>query len=233
MGRPAPDPPLLTPEMTQSQWMRRVVKPAAFVLCLLPAAVMVYDAFTGGLGANPIEEVTHRTGITTITLLMVTLAVTPARTVLRIPSLVLLRRMLGLFAFFYIVLHFSTYLFDQFFSLEYIIEDIVERPYVTVGFASFLLLIPLAITSTSGWVKRLGGKRWQQLHRSVYVAAGGGVLHFLWKGKAEEQRPVVYGLILIALLGFRLWTIRRARAGRRQRAPQDIAVGAPAPVRTD
>lgn len=219
--------------MTQSQLIRRVVKPAAFVLCLLPAGKMVYDAVTGGLGANPIEEITHRTGITTITLLMVTLAVTPARTVLGIPSLVLVRRMLGLFAFFYVVSHFGIYLFDQFFSLEFVVEDIVERPYVTVGFTSFLLLIPLAITSTNGWVKRLGGKRWQQLHRLVYLAAGGGVLHFLWKGKAEEQRPIVYGLILVALLGFRLWAIRRERAGRRRRTPRDLTVAAPAPVRTE
>jgi sulfoxide reductase heme-binding subunit YedZ len=212
--------------MTQSQWIRRVIKPAAFVVCLSPAVLIVWDGFSGGLGANPIEEVTHRTGITTITLLMVTLAVTPARALLGVSSLVLLRRMFGLFAFFYVACHFGIYLFDQFFSLEFIVEDIVERPYITVGFTSFALLIPLAVTSTSGWVKRLGGRRWQQLHRLVYVAAAGGVVHFLWKVKAEEQRPVVYGLVLVALLGFRLWTIRRARARRLRRRS---SVGAPAP----
>lgn len=193
---------------------------------------MVWDGFTGGLGANPIEEVTHRTGITTITLLMVTLAVTPVRTLLGIPSLVLVRRMLGLFAFFYVFCHFCIYLFDQFFSLEFILEDILERPYVTVGFTSFVLLIPLAITSTNGWVKRLGGKRWQQLHRLVYLAAGGGVLHFLWKVKAEEQRPVVYGLVLVALLAFRLWTLRRAST-RRGRPPVRVRSPAPSPARSE
>jgi sulfoxide reductase heme-binding subunit YedZ len=218
--------------MTQSQWVRRVLKPVAFVLCLLPAALAVWDGFTGGLGANPIEEITHRTGITTLTLLMVTLAVTPARVLLDVPALVLLRRMLGLFAFFYVASHFSIYLFDQFFSLEFILEDILERPYVTVGFTSFVLLIPLAVTSTNGWVKRLGGKRWQLLHRLVYVAAAGGVLHFLWKVKAEEQRPVVYGLVLVGLLGFRLWTIRRSQK-RRRRTADEVAAPAPSPVQTD
>ncbi len=215
--------------MTQSQWIRRVIKPAAFILCLLPAALMVWDAFTGGLGANPIEEITHRTGLSTITLLMVTLAVTPLRTLLRIPSLVLMRRMLGLFAFFYVMAHFGIYLFDQFFSLEYILEDIVERPYITVGFTSFLLLIPLAVTSTNGWVKRLGAKRWQMLHRLIYFAAAGGVLHFLWKVKAEEQRPVVYGLILVGLLSFRLWTLRR-RPARRASPKREVSVAAPSPA---
>lgn len=218
--------------MTQSQWVRRVLKPAAFVLCLLPAALMVWDGFTGGLGANPIEEITHRAGLTTITLLLVTLAVTPARVLLKMPSLVLLRRMLGLFAFFYVASHFSIYLFDQFFSLEFILEDIVERPYITVGFTSFVLLIPLAVTSTNGWVKRLGARRWQQLHRLVYLAAGGGVLHFLWKVKAEEQRPIVYGFVLVGLLGFRLWMIRRSQTGRR-RTTDEVVARAPAPVRTD
>ncbi len=218
--------------MTAASWVRHVLKPVTFVVCLLPAGLMVWDGFTGGLGANPIEEVTHRTGITTITLLMVTLAVTPVRTLLGIPSLVLVRRMLGLFAFFYVFCHFCIYLFDQFFSLEFILEDILERPYVTVGFTSFVLLIPLAITSTNGWVKRLGGKRWQQLHRLVYLAAGGGVLHFLWKVKAEEQRPVVYGLVLVALLAFRLWTLRRAST-RRGRPPVRVRSPAPSPARSE
>lgn len=218
--------------MSRSQWVRRVIKPAAFVLCLLPAALIVLDAFTGRLGANPIEEITHRTGITTLTLLMVTLAVTPARVLLKMPSLVLLRRMLGLFAFFYVTSHFSIYLFDQFFSLEFILEDILERPYITVGFTSFLLLIPLAVTSTTGWVKRLGAKRWQQLHRLVYIAAAGGVLHFLWKVKAEEQRPVAYGLVLVGLLGFRLWTTRRSQT-RSHRADPKVPTPAPSAARTD
>lgn len=167
---------------------------------------MVWDGFTGGLGANPIEEVTHRTGITTITLLMVTLAVTPVRTLLGIPSLVLVRRMLGLFAFFYACLHFLTYLvLDQFFHWPSIVEDIGERPYITVGFTAFVLLIPLAATSTNAMVRRLGGRRWQALHRAVYAIGVLGVLHFLWLVKADNREPLIYAFVLALLLGYRLY----------------------------
>jgi sulfoxide reductase heme-binding subunit YedZ len=204
--------------MTQAQFIRRAIKPAVFVGALVPFALLVRDAFGGGLGANPVEEITHRTGITALTLLVLTLAVTPLRALTGIASIVLLRRMVGLFAFFYVTLHFLTYLFDQYpLSLETVVDDVAKRAYITVGFASFLLLIPLALTSTKGWVKRLGGARWQHLHRLVYVAAGGAVVHFLWKVKAEEARPVVYGLIVVALLGFRLWALRRPRRARSRR----------------
>lgn len=204
--------------MTQGQWIRRVVKPAVFVAALVPAAVLVQDTLTGGLAADPIEDITHRTGLTAITLLMATLAVTPLRRLLRLSALIQLRRMLGLFAFFYAALHFTTYLFDQTvlsgvgLSPALVAEDVAERPFVTVGFTAFLLLVPLAVTSTSGWVKRLGAKRWQRLHQLVYVAAALVVLHFLWLVKADVRRPVIYGLVLVGLLGFRLVAARRRGA---------------------
>lgn len=218
--------------MARRDWIARRLKPAVFLTCLVPVAWLAYRAFTGDLGANPIETLSRYTGDWTLRFLLIALAVTPARHLSGWAGVMRLRRMLGLFAFFYVFCHFCIYLFDQFFSLEFILEDILERPYVTVGFTSFVLLIPLAITSTNGWVKRLGGKRWQQLHRLVYLAAGGGVLHFLWKVKAEEQRPVVYGLVLVALLAFRLWTLRRAST-RRGRPPVRVRSPAPSPARSE
>ena len=200
-----------------------MLKPTVIVAALVPLGLLVWDAMTGGLGANPVEEVTHRTGITAITLLMLTLAVTPASQLLGAGWLVGFRRMVGLFAFTYAVLHFLTYLADQTLftgeglSLTVVAEDVAERPYVTVGFATFLLLVPLAVTSTRGWVKRLGGKRWQRLHRLVYVAGAGAVLHFLWLVKADTRRPALYGLALVLLLGYRL--VRRRVARRRSARP--------------
>ena len=213
--------------MTQVQFIRRVLKPAVFIIALIPAALLVRDFLQGDLGANPIEEITHRTGTWALTFLMITLSVTPVRRLLGIGALVHLRRMLGLFAFFYVSLHFLTYIvLDQFFELPAIVDDIAKRPYITVGFASFLTLIPLALTSTNRMVKRLGGRRWQRLHRLIYVAAAGGVLHFLWQVKVEESRPIIYGLILVVLLGYRIWE-QRVQARKARRAPRR---GTPAPV---
>ncbi len=213
--------------MTQVQVIRRVLKPAVFIIALIPAALLVRDFLQGDLGANPIEEITHRTGTWALTFLMITLSVTPVRRLLGIGALVHLRRMLGLFAFFYVSLHFLTYIvLDQFFQLPAIVDDIAKRPYITVGFASFLMLIPLALTSTNRMVKRLGGRRWQRLHRLIYVAAAGGVLHFLWQVKVEEPRPIIYGLILVVLLGYRIRE-QRLQARKARRAPRR---GAPAPV---
>ena len=213
--------------MTQVQFIRRVLKPAVFIIALIPAALLVRDFLQGDLGANPIEEITHRTGTWALTFLMITLSVTPVRRLLGIGALVHLRRMLGLFAFFYVSLHFLTYIvLDQFFELPAIVDDIAKRPYITVGFASFLMLIPLVLTSTNRMVKRLGGRRWQRLHRLIYVAAAGGVLHFLWQVKVEEPRPIIYGLILVVLLGYRIWE-QRVQTRRARRAPRR---GAPAPV---
>jgi sulfoxide reductase heme-binding subunit YedZ len=158
----------------------------------------------GGLGAEPVEEITHRTGWWALTLLLVTLAVTPLRRLTGWNRVIQLRRMLGLFAFLYATLHVLTYFgLDQLFDLRYIAEDIVERPYITAGFAAWLLLLPLAVTSTRGWIRRLG-KRWQRLHRLVYPAAGLAVLHFLWLVKADTREPVVFGILLILLLLLRL-----------------------------
>ncbi len=203
--------------MTQVQWVRRVVKPAAFLAAGVPFALLVYDILGGGLGANPIEEITHRTGFWTLTLLTITLSITPARKVLRLNALILLRRMFGVYAFFYACLHFTMYALDRAvfsglgLTLGAVVEDVAERPYVTVGFTAFVLLIPLAITSTKGWVKRLGGKRWQKLHRLVYVSAVGGVLHFWWLVKADTRRPMIFGAVLLVLLGYRvgMWWKKR------------------------
>jgi sulfoxide reductase heme-binding subunit YedZ len=158
-------------------------------------------------------------------LLLATLSVTPIRRVTGFGAIVQLRRMIGLFAFFYALCHFSIFLvFDHSFSLSRIVEDVVKRPYITVGFTSLTLLLPLALTSTRGWIKRLGGKRWNSLHRLVYVAAAGGVLHYLWLVKADVRRPVAFGLVLVVLLAMRLVkrssqpssATPRAMAGKRQ-----------------
>lgn len=195
--------------MPQGQWVDRVLKPVAFVLCLVPAAWLLVDFLRDNLGANPIEEITHRTGDWALRLLLATLAVTPLRRLTGLNALIRLRRMLGLFAFLYVCLHFSTYLvLDQFFAVAAIAEDVAKRPYITVGFTAFCLLIPLAITSTKGWVQRLGGKRWSALHRLIYVAGAGGVLHYLWLVKGDQATPVYYAAILVVLLAYRVWAGR-------------------------
>jgi len=214
--------------VTQVQWMDRVVKPLTFALCLVPAGLLLADFLRDNLGANPIEEITHRTGDWTLRLLLVTLAVTPLRRITGLNSLIRMRRMLGLFAFAYAVLHFSTYVvLDQFFALDAIVEDVAKRPYITVGFTAFCLLIPLAVTSTKGWVRRLGGKRWGTLHRVIYVAGAGGVLHYLWLVKGDQPAPVYYAAILVVLLAYRVWD-GRARPSRSQ-GPA-VAPQASAPV---
>ncbi len=177
------------------------------------------NALRGTLGANPVEYITHFTGLTALTFLLITLSVTPARRLSGVSGLIQLRRMLGLYAFFYALLHFAMYSLDQTYlsgtglSLAAIGEDIAKRPYITVGFTAFLMLIALASTSTNGMVRRLGGKRWRRLHQLVYVAAALGVLHFLWLVKADVRQPATYGLVLVGLLSFRLvrQRVRRAR----------------------
>jgi sulfoxide reductase heme-binding subunit YedZ len=194
--------------------LRLVVKPLLWVLCLTPAAILARDALTDGLGVNPIEEVTHRTGRWALILLLATLSVTPVRRLTGWHQAVQLRRTLGLFSFAYAVLHFLAYIvLDQFFAFGYIIEDIAERPYITVGFAAFLLLIPLAATSTTRAIRRLG-RNWSRLHRLVYAAAVLGVLHFLWLVKAPAiGRPLRYAAVLALLLGLRVaFRLRRRPA---------------------
>ena len=189
------------PSAKQIAW----IKAAVFAACLIPFARLGLRAWQYQLGANPIEYITRATGWWTLTLLMITLAVTPARKLLSQPWLLRLRRMLGLFAFFYASLHFTTYIWlDQFFDLNDIAKDVVKRPFITVGFTAFGLLIPLAATSTNAMVKRLGAKRWQWLHRAVYAIAVLGVTHFLWLVKKDIREPLVFIAILACLLGFRL-----------------------------
>ena len=199
--------------MTQIQWIRWVAKPVLFVLCLVPLAWLVWDGVTNNLGANPVETVRRYTGDWTLRFLLIALTVTPLRRLTGWHVVVRLRRMLGLFAFFYACLHFVSYIWlDQFFMWDAIIEDILDRPYITVGVAAFLLLIPLAATSTNGMVRRLGGRRWQRLHQLVYVIAVLGVIHFLWLVKSDISEPVIYGAILALLLGFRLFWHLRGRS---------------------
>jgi sulfoxide reductase heme-binding subunit YedZ len=189
------------------------LKSLLFALCLMPAARLVWLGLDDGLGANPIEFVIRSLGTWTLTLLLVTLAITPLRRLTGLNALIRLRRMLGLFAFFYASLHFLAYVgLDQFFDFRQILADIVKRPYITVGFTSFVLLIPLAVTSTNAMQRRLGGRRWQQLHRLVYAIAAGGVVHYLWLVKKDVTEPVLYALVLILLLGLRLWWQRRPAA---------------------
>lgn len=191
----------------------RIGKPLVFLACLLPLGVLVARGIGGDLGPNPVEAVTHFTGDWTLRLLLVTLAVTPLRRLTGRPWLVRFRRMFGLFAFFYACLHLATYLLlDQFFDWGAIVEDVLKRPYITVGFAAFLLLVPLAATSTRSMRRRLG-RRWQMLHRAVYLIGVLGVVHFLWLVKADIAEPVLYGAVLALLLLARLPWNRAEVAG--------------------
>jgi methionine sulfoxide reductase heme-binding subunit len=181
------------------------VKALVFGAALIPIVRLAWGAYTDELGANPIEFVTQSTGISTLVFLLVTLAVTPLRKMTGLNELIKLRRMLGLFAFFYACLHLTTYLaLDQFFDGAAILADIVKRPYITAGFCGFLLMVPLAATSTRRMIARMG-HRWQLLHRLVYVSAAAGVIHFLWLVKADLREPIIYASVLALLLGYRLF----------------------------
>jgi len=194
-----------------------VLKTIVHLLCLLPLALIIFDGFRDALGANPIEEITHRTGTWGLRLLLLTLSITPARRLFNWIWATRLRRMLGLYAFFYICLHFLTWLvLDQFFDWGEIVKDIVKRPYITIGFAGFMLLIPLAVTSTNGMIRRLG-QRWHQLHKLVYIIGVCGVFHYLWLVKADNLQPLIYAGILIVLLGIRAWYKRQSLARQRRR----------------
>ena len=186
-------------------------KPVLFLLCMLPFCVLAYNGFTGGLGANPIEEITHFTGEWALRFLLITLSITPLRKITRRNALIRFRRMLGLFAFFYACLHFSTYLvLDQFFDWNEIVLDVAKRPYITVGFAAFVLLIPLAVTSTNKMAQRLGNY-WRRLHSLIYPIAILVILHYLWLVKADILPPVIYGAILCILLALRWPGLKLAR----------------------
>jgi sulfoxide reductase heme-binding subunit YedZ len=196
----------------------RSLKPALFLACALPLAWLLARAFgvAGlGLGANPIDELMDRLGESGLRLLLATLCVTPLAVTLRKPWLMGLRRMLGLYAFTYLALHFLTWLvLDQWFDLRAIVADIAERPYITAGFTAFALLVPLAVTSTRGWMRRLGA-RWHRLHRLVYAAAVLGCVHFWWQVKADWREPAAHAALLLLLLA---WRVRRAQLRRRTAA---------------
>jgi methionine sulfoxide reductase heme-binding subunit len=196
---------------------RRIVmlKIAVWALCLTPLGILVYDGFHAQLGANPIERIMNDLGFYTLVLLMTSLAVTPLRRLTGLNWLIRFRRLLGLFAFFYVFLHFATYVaLDQEFSLDAIFTDIAKRPFITVGFLAFVLLIPLAATSTSWSIRKLGGKNWNRLHKLVYFSAGAGVVHFWWKVKADYFEPNTFAAILAVLIGYRLviWATNRRTA---------------------
>lgn len=197
------------------------LKVVLWIAALAPAAWLAVGWERGTLGANPTEKVTHVTGMTTLVLLLVTLTVSPVRRLTGWNPVIRLRRPLGLFAFFYASTHFLIWLgLYNLWSLDYIVEDIAERPFVTVGFTAWLILVPLAVTSTKGWIRRLG-KRWTTLHTGIYAAATLGVVHFYWLVKADTRLPLVLGACLAILLAFRVarWAERRAK--RRARADAD------------
>jgi len=197
----------------------KILQVGAFLACLIPLGLLGFDAYTDNLGANPIEVITRTTGTWTLVFLLITLSVTPLRKLAGVQRLIKFRRMLGLFTFFYACLHFTTYIWlDQFFDLHDIIKDVMKRPFITLGFASFVSLIPLAITSNRRMITRLG-KRWQQLHRAVYLIAIGGVIHFYWQVKADTTQPLIYGAILTLLLAYRLITARGLRTTGALRTP--------------
>jgi methionine sulfoxide reductase heme-binding subunit len=208
--------------VTQSQWVRRVIKPALFLACLGPLTWLIYNAFWGDLGANPIETITNTTGIWTLRLIAITIAITPLRWLTKWNPLINFRRMLGLFAFFYGSIHFMIYfVLDRSLMFDGLWEDIVKRPYITVGFTAFVLMIPLALTSTKGWIRRLGGARWNLLHKLVYVSAVLGVTHYWWKVKLDVTNPMIYAAIVGVLLGARMlrWAARRQGATAARTAP--------------
>jgi sulfoxide reductase heme-binding subunit YedZ len=204
------------------QWKRllsrRWMKIPVFALCLVPVVLLASKAYLQDLGANPIEFITHATGDWTLRFLAITLAVSPLRRLLSLPDLIRFRRMLGLFAFFYGCLHFTTYFWlDKAFDIHEIANDVLKRPFITVGFLGFVCMAPLALTSTAGWIRRLGGRRWQMLHRLIYVSACAGVIHYYWLVKSDVRKPLLYGAIVGLLLGERvIAAFRKSAAGRVQ-----------------
>jgi len=211
-----------------SKWTKVVV----FLVCLGPAAWLVWRGIHQDLTADPIKFITHFTGDWILRFLVITLAITPLRKILHVPQLIRFRRMFGLFAFFYAFLHFSTWIgLDQTFNLTGMWQDVMKRPFITVGFTAFVLLIPLALTSTAGWIRRLGGKRWQMLHRLIYATAVLGVIHFYWSVKSDVRKPLEYAFFVGILLAWRIgsWlmarrkrTVPRPAARQEPRTPETV-----------
>jgi sulfoxide reductase heme-binding subunit YedZ len=195
-----------------------VLKPIVFLACLAPTAWiaravwLTYQGLDGGLSANPIKDVTEFTGIWTLRFLMITLAITPVRRLTGMTSLIRFRRMLGLFTFFQGFMHWMTYIWlDQFFMWDEIVKDIVKRPFILSGMVAFTVMVPLAVTSTKKWIGRLGGSRWQMLHRLIYISGAAGVIHYYFFEKSNIRNPLAYGALLTALLGLRVWYAMRQR----------------------
>ncbi len=199
--------------MLRRRWLKAVV----FLLCLAPAGYLGWLFYVEDLTANPLEYITHFTGDWSIRLICVTLAITPLRKLLGAPDLIRFRRMIGLYAFFYGSLHFLTYLWlDRLFDFRDLAKDITKRPFITMGFASFVLMLPLALTSTAGWIRRIGGKKWRTLHRLVYLSGIAAVVHYYWLVKSDVRLPLLYGGILGVLLIYRAgaWMSARIRSAR-------------------
>lgn len=198
--------------------MLRYLKPAIFLSCFAPLSYLVWRGFHGALGANPIETITHSTGDCTLTFLLITLSITPLRKLTRQYWLIGLRRMFGLFAFFYGCLHLMTFVWlDKFFDVHEMLHDIAKRRFITAGMTAFALMIPLALSSTKWSIRTLGGKRWRTLHRLIYFSATAGVIHYIWLVKADLKKPLEYAAVLTVLLLYRivLWLASRAKAGAR------------------
>ena len=198
--------------------MQKASKALVFAAGLTPFGWLVFRALTARLGVNPVEDLELTTGIWALRFLVLTLAVTPVRRLSGWNRVIQYRRMLGLFAFFYVCVHFLVYItIDQFFALDFIVKDVVKRPFITMGFTAFVLMIPLAITSTKGWIRRLG-RRWLVLHRLIYVSAVCAAVHYLWKVKVMIGSPVYYACVIGALLAFRVvWQLSRAKSVTPQR----------------
>jgi len=209
--------------------VQRYFKPVLFLACLVPLALLVWRGFHAGLGANPIEFITHATGDWTLRFLLITLSISPLRRLSRQYWLVGWRRMLGLYAFFYGTLHLMTYVWlDKFFNLHEMLADIAKRRFITAGMTGFALMIPLALTSTRWAIGKLGGKRWQWLHRLIYLSAAAGVIHYLWLVKADLRKPLEYAALLGVLLGYRVvaWLATRTRgAAEAVTAKADVSHG--------
>lgn len=207
--------------MSPDRWIRWVLKPIVFAAGLLPLCFLIWRALSNDLGANPLTEITHATGDWVLRFIVIALAITPVRRITGWNSLIRFRRMMGLYAFFYGTLHFLIYVIvDRFAGLDFrdgilawstardlavsVWDDIYKRPYITVGFTGLVAMVPLAVTSTAGWIRRLGGRNWQRLHRLIYLTAIAGVVHYWWLVKADVFEPAIYAGIVAVLLGFRI-----------------------------
>ena len=223
--------------MTTQQAVRFVVKPVVFVAALGPVAWLTWAALTGNLSVNPLSDLTNETGVWALRFLCITIAITPLRRLTGWNWVIRFRRMIGLYAFFYGTLHFLVYtIADRFAGLDFpngivswttvqklaasVGEDIYKRPFITIGFTTLMLMLPLAVTSTAGWIRRLGGRQWNLLHRLVYVAAVTAVVHYYWLVKADVSRPIAYAAVVATLLGFRVYRSKMKAATSSVRAAQ-------------